>query len=81
MQSNPQFQSFLVAAGLVVVGLFGVVVAWKITKSLFKLAFWFLALVVVIVTAWWLLAREGLLPTLPLQETPRPAPAVPTQTV
>ena len=39
MSLNPEAQSFLIAVGLVIVGIFGVVVVWEITKSLFKLAF------------------------------------------
>ena len=58
-------QSYLVTAGLVVVGCFGLLVAWKLTKSLFKLAFWFAALLVIAAAAWWLLAKEGILPPLP----------------
>lgn len=76
MQSGPPAQSILVAAGLVVVGLLGIVVAWKITKSLFKLAFWSLAMGAVAFAAWWLLAREGILPPLPLLEAPKPSPVV-----
>ena len=63
MASDPQTQSYLVALGLVVVGLFGVVVVWKIAKSLFKLVFWLAALLAVITLAWWLLAREGIVPS------------------
>ena len=81
MHSDPQVHSFLIAAGLVVVGLLGVVVVWKITKSLFKLAFWFVALGAVAALAWWLLAREGILPPLPIQEAPKPVPVGQTQTV
>ena len=39
-------QSFGIAAGLVVVALFGLVVVWKVTKSLFTLAFWMAAALV-----------------------------------
>ena len=38
MQADPQVQSFLVAAGLVVAAILGVVVVWKLAKSLLKLA-------------------------------------------
>ena len=71
MSSNPQAQSFLIAVGLVIVGIFGVVVVWKITKSLFKLAFWLAALAAVALLAWWLLAKEGVLPPSPLWNEPR----------
>ena len=73
MQPDPQVQSYLVAAGLVVAGIFGVVAVWKLTKSLLKLVFWFLALVAVATVVWWLLEREGLAPRLP--------PPAPTRTV
>lgn len=76
MQTNPQAQSILIAAGLVVIGLLGIVVVWKITKSLFKLAFWFLALGVVTAAAWWLLAREGIVPPLPQMEPAKSTPVV-----
>ncbi|MEN9674494.1 MAG: hypothetical protein RIS76_390 [Verrucomicrobiota bacterium] len=58
-------QSFGIAAGLVVVGLFGLVIVWKVTKSLFTLAFWVAAALVIAVAAWWLLAKQGILPPLP----------------
>lgn len=71
MLQHPQTQSFLVAVGLVLLGLFGLVVAWKITKSLFKLAFWLAALSAVAALAWWLLAKEGVLPQPPFLNEPR----------
>lgn len=58
-------QSFGIAAGLVVVALVGLVVVWKVTKSLFTLAFWMAAALVIAVAAWWLLAKQGILPPLP----------------
>ena len=58
-------QSFGIAAGLVVVALFGLVVVWKVTKSLLTLAFWMAAALVIAVAAWWLLAKQGILPPLP----------------
>ncbi len=70
MSPDPQTQSYLVALGLVVVGIFGVVVVWKITKSLFKLAFWLAALCAVAILGWWLLAKEGLLPPPPFLNEP-----------
>ena len=79
MQPTSEGHSFLIAAGLVVIGLLGIVVVWKITQSLFKLAFWFLALGVVAAAVWWLLAREGILPPLPQMEPAKPAPAVQTR--
>ncbi len=70
MLQHPQTQSFLVAVGLVIVGLLGLVVVWKITKSLFKLAFWLAALSAVAALAWWLLAKEGVLPAPPFLDQP-----------
>lgn len=75
MPQPPETQSYLVAAGLVVVGCFGLVVVWKLTKSLFKLVFWFAALLAVATAAWWLLARAGLLPPLPAIAPHQTAPA------
>lgn len=62
---NPNLQSFAVAVGLVVVALLGLVIVWKVTQSLFKLLFWMAAAVAVLVAAWWLLARQGILPPFP----------------
>ena len=59
---EPQVQTFAVAASLVVLGLLGLVVVWKITKSLLKLAFWLAALVALGAGAVWLLAESGVLP-------------------
>ncbi|HTH47174.1 MAG TPA: hypothetical protein VMB21_06660 [Candidatus Limnocylindria bacterium] len=76
MLQHPQTQSYLVAVGLVLVGLFGLVVVWKITKSLIKLAFWLVALGAVACLAWWLLAKEGVLPPPPFfSPPPTAAPA------
>ncbi|MCW5556896.1 MAG: hypothetical protein KIT22_03510 [Verrucomicrobiae bacterium] len=58
-------QSFAIAAGLVVAALLGLVVAWKLTKSLVSLLFWIAAAVVIALAAWWLLARLGILPPFP----------------
>ena len=59
-------QAFLIAAALVVVALCSLVVVWKVTKSLVKLVFWLASLVVLAVGAWWLLAKLGILPPVPL---------------
>lgn len=58
-------ESLAIAAGLVVVALVGLVVAWKLTKSLFTLAFWLAAALVIAAFAWWLLAKQGIVPPLP----------------
>lgn len=55
-------QSFGIAAGLVVVALFGLVVVWKVTKSMVTLLFWLVAAVLIAAAAWWLLAKQGILP-------------------
>ena len=75
MQPDSQVQSYLVAAGLVAVGLLGIVVVWKLTKSLLKLLFWFFALTAVAAAAWWLLTKEGLAPPLRPPEPAKPVPA------
>jgi glucan phosphoethanolaminetransferase (alkaline phosphatase superfamily) len=61
-------RAFLISAGLVVVALCGLVVFWKLTKSLVKVIIWLAALVILAIGAWWLLAQYGILPAphLPL---------------
>ena len=51
---------YLIAAGLVVVALLGLVVVWKIAASFFRLFFWIVALGLLLVAGWWLLHRQGL---------------------
>ncbi len=63
MADDPQVRSFLVAAGLVVAAVVGLVVFWKITKSLLKLLFWAAVLVVIVAGIAWLLAQEGIIPS------------------
>jgi predicted PurR-regulated permease PerM len=63
MADDPQFRSFLVAAGLVVAAVVGLVVFWKITQSLLKLCFWAAVLAVIVAALAWLLAHEGILPS------------------
>ncbi|MBX3731304.1 MAG: hypothetical protein KF791_01775 [Verrucomicrobiae bacterium] len=58
-------QNIAVAVGLAVAALCGLVVVWKVTKSLLILLFWLAAGLAVAVAAWWLLARQGILPPLP----------------
>jgi hypothetical protein len=55
-------QNYGVAAGLVVVGLIGLYIAWKLTKSAVKLIFWFALLVLLLAAAGWLLEKGGFLP-------------------
>ena len=59
---STDLQSYGIAAGLVVVTLFGLVVVWKVTKSLFKLVFWIVAALLILVAGWWLLVQQGILP-------------------
>lgn len=63
MADDPQVRSFLVAAGLVVAAVVGVVVFWKVTQSLLKLFFWAAVLAVVAAAVAWLLAHEGIIPS------------------
>lgn len=70
------FQSVAIAAGLVVVAIFGLVVVWNLTKSLVKLLLCVAALSVLGFAAWWLLAKQGVVPPPPLPNSPtksRPA--------
>ena len=53
---------YLVVAGVVVLGLAGVFVAWRLAKSLLSLLFWFFVLAALIAGAGWLLERAQLLP-------------------
>jgi len=62
MSMGADVQSFAVAAGLVVAALLGLVVVWKVTKSLVSLLFWIAAAVAIAAAAWWLLARQGIVP-------------------
>lgn len=57
-------QAFLIAAGLVVIALLGLVVVWKVTKSLIKLIFWLAALLILAAGGWWLLGKFGILPPM-----------------
>lgn len=63
MADDPQVRSFLVAAGLVVAAVVGLVVFWKVTKSLLKLCFWAAVLAVIVSAIAWLLAHEGIIPS------------------
>ena len=74
MLDDPQVRSFLVAAGLVVAAVVGLVVFWKITKSLLKLFFWAAVMAVIVAAIAWLLAHEGIIPSwgppAPVKSTP-----------
>lgn len=74
---EPQVQNFAVAAGLVVLGLLGLVVIWKITKSLLKLVFWLVALLALGAGALWLLGEAGVIPRPSTWFQPKPPAAVP----
>lgn len=74
---EPQVQNFAVAAGLVVLGLLGLVVIWKITKSLLKLVFWLVALLVLGAGVLWLLGESGVIPRPANWLQPKPPAAAP----
>jgi hypothetical protein len=57
-------QRYALVAGVVVVCLAGLVVAWRIAKSMFSLLFWLFVLAALIAGGIWLLKRADLLPTL-----------------
>ncbi len=74
MADDPQVRSFLVAAGLVVAAVVGLVVFWKVTQSLLKLFFWAAVLALIAAAIAWLLAHEGIIPSwappAPLRSAP-----------
>lgn len=70
---EPQVQTFAVAAGLVLLGLLGLVVVWKITKSLLKLAFWLVALLLLGAGTVWLLGEAQIIPRPATWLAPPPA--------
>jgi len=74
MADDPQVRSFLVAAGLVVAAVVGLVVFWKITKSLLKLCFWAAVFAVIVAAIAWLLAHEGIIPSWAPPTPVKPAP-------
>ena len=74
---EPQVQNFAVAAGLVVLGLLGLVVIWKITKSLLKLAFWLVALLALGAGTLWLLGEAGIIPRPATWFQQKPPAAIP----
>jgi len=75
---DPQVQNAAVAVGLVVLGLLGLVVIWKITKSALKLMFWLAALVLLSAGVLWLLGEAQIIPRpatwLDTMSGKRPAP-------
>lgn len=60
---DPEVRTYLIAAGLVVVALLGLVVVWKVAASFLRLSFWILILGLLLTAGWWLLSRQGLMPT------------------
>lgn len=85
---DPEARTYLIAAGLVVVALLGLVVVWKIAASFFRLFFWIIALGLLLAAGWWLLYRQGLVPapdwTVPTGPPPssthRPSASIPEPT-
>jgi|688.fasta_scaffold691286_1 hypothetical protein len=59
---DPQVQNAAVAVGLVILGLLGLVVIWKITKSVLKLMFWLIVLLVLGAGTVWLLGEAQIIP-------------------
>lgn len=59
---DPEARTYLIAAGLIVVALLGLVVVWKIAASFFRLFFWIVVLGLLLAAGWWLLYRQGLVP-------------------
>lgn len=70
---DPQVHSAAVAAGLVVAGLLGLVVVWKITKSLVKLLLWLAVLLLLAGGTVWLLGEAGVMPRPATWLAPPPA--------
>ncbi len=70
---DPQVHSAAVAAGLVVAGLLGLVVVWKITKSLVKLLLWLAVLLLLGAGTLWLLGEAGVMPRPATWLAPAPA--------
>ncbi len=56
-----QFQNVAVTVGLVVLGLLGLVVVWKITKSLVKLLLWLAVLLALGAGTLWLLGEADII--------------------
>ncbi len=74
---DPEVRTYLIAAGLVVVALLGLVVVWKVAASFVRLFFWMALLGLLLAAGWWLLFKQGLVPG-PASVPTRPA--IPTST-
>lgn len=72
---DPEVRTYLIAAGLVVVALLGLVVVWKVAASFVRLFFWMVLLGLLLAAGWWLLSKQGLMP-VPASVSP----SVPTPT-
>lgn len=70
---DPQVQNAAVAVGLVILGLVGLVVIWKITQSLIKLLLWLVALLLLGAGVVWLLGEADAIPRPATWFTPPPA--------
>lgn len=70
---DPQVQNAAVAVGLVILGLVGLVVIWKITQSLIKLLLWLVALLLLCGGTVWLLGEANVIPRPATWFVPRPA--------
>lgn len=70
---DPQVQNAAVAVGLVILGLVGLVVIWKITKSLIKLLLWLAALLLLCGGTIWLLGEANVIPRPAIWFAPRAA--------
>ncbi len=74
---DPEVRTYLIAAGLVVVALLGLVVVWKVAASFVRLFFWMALLGLLLAAGWWLLFKQGLVPGPASAPT---LPAIPTST-
>ncbi|MBM3903068.1 MAG: hypothetical protein FJ379_13440 [Verrucomicrobia bacterium] len=72
---DPEVRTYLIAAGLVVVAILGLVVVWKVAASFVRLFFWMVLLGLLLVAGGWLLSKQGLMP-IPASGSP----SVPTST-
>ncbi len=72
---DPEIRTYLIAAGLVVVAVLGLVVVWKVAASFVRLFFWMVLLGLLFAAGWWLLSKQGLMP-VPTSVSP----SVPTPT-
>ena len=78
---DPEVRTYLIAAGLVLVALLGLVVVWKVAASFVRLFFWMVLLGLVLAAGGWLLSKQGLMPfPAPVPPSVPPLPAGPTST-